>query len=322
MSGGRRRFHAIGLSILGVTLLSRVPMAAAHPGVHHDIDRVSDSIKKDPSRAQLFIERGVYYRIAGDFSASLADFDKAEQLEPANLDIAAHRGITFSSMGRFQDADRELTRFLNSGRVSAAVLAARAEARAKLGQPKAAIADLSRALSISPDVELFIERLQLQESAGQIDQAAAGLREGIAASGGAVVLRDRLIELEIRRKNYDAAIAIIDDQLAVTPVRSDWYLRRSEILDMAAKPSEAGKDRLRALDEADRAMSQRPSAIHLMSRARALESLGRLDEAKKDLQAALDQAPHLEGAADMVARLDKVQTNNGMTSNTEIRGRQ
>lgn len=317
-----RAVQSILAGVSGGFLLLCSSIAAAHPGVHHDIERVTEELKKQPRRADLLIERGVYLRINSDYPASLADFDEAQRLEPANMDIAAHRGITFAAMNRPRDAERELTRFLDSGRVSAAVLAARADARVKLGQTESAIADLSHALSISPDVDLYIERARLEESLGRLDRAADGLRDGVLALHGPVVLRDRLIDVEIRNKRYQAAIRVIDDQIAATPVPSGWYLRRSEVLKMAGKTTEAQQDRLRALNEADRAISQHPSAIHLMTRARVFVALGRNAEASADLHAALNLSPRMSEAMDLLSTIDKEANQSISTSLTEIRGRQ
>lgn len=289
---------------IAVAMVLRASISLAHPGVHHDIERVSEALQKQPNRVELLSERGVYYRIAGDFEASLADFDAVARLDPSNLDVAAHRGMTLAAMGRNADAERELTRFIDGGRASGSVFAERAFVRVKLGRVEGAIADFTASLSINPDVELFIERSRLEESLGQLDQAVRGVREGLAALGGAVVLRDRLINLEILRKNYDSALQAIDDQLAVTPVKTEWLLRRAQILSVAGKAADAERDRLRALDEANRSLSKRSSAIHLVSRARANFALGRLDEAIRDLRLALDQSPRMDEAHALLRQIE------------------
>lgn len=304
MPGGvNRRYQLWRLG--GVALLLRASIVAAHPSIYHEIERVSEALEKQPDRVDLLIERGVCYRLAGDLEASLADFDKAGRLAPSNLDLAAHRGMTLSAMGRNVEAEQELTRFLDGGRVSASALGDRALVRVKLGKLEPAIQDFTRSLSINPDVEFYIERSKVEESLGHLDRAAAGLREGLAVLGGAVVLRDRLIDVELRLKHYDGAIRVIDDQLAVTPVRTDWLLRRAEILATAGKAADARRDRMLALDEANRALARRTTAIHLVSRAKVYWALGRLDEAKKDLQLALDQSPRMDEARGMLAKLEE-----------------
>ncbi len=308
--------------LIGVALFLRASIVAAHPSIYHEIERVSEALQKQPDRVDLLNERGVCYRLAGNFEASLADFDKAGRLDPSNLDLAAHRGMTLSAMGRNEEAERELTRYLDGGRVSASVLAERGLVRAKLGKLEPAIQDFNRSLSINPDIELYIERCKVEESLGRLNRAAAGLREGLAALGGAVVLRDRLVDVELRQKNYDGAIRVIDEQIAVTPVRTEWLLRRAEILATAGRAADARRDRMLALDEANNALARRTTANHLVSRAKVFWALGRLDEARKDLQLALDQSPRMDEARGMLAKLDGAANPSTDSPTIEKRGTQ
>lgn len=307
--------------VIGAAIVSSSSAARAHPGVHHDIERITRVLEQEPKRADLLIERGVFFRMEGNFAASLADFDKAEALDAKNIDISAHRGMTLSAMRRDQDAERELSRFLSNGRASAPAFAERGLVRARLGRVDQAIDDYSKSLAISPDVEIFVERSKLQEAAGKLNDAASGLREGVASTGGAVVLRDRLISIELARKNYDAAIRIVDDQIAVTQVRTEWFLRRAMLLEAAGRNNEAHKSRLDAVDEATRALAKRPSAIHMLARARANLALGRIIESKRDAESALEIAPGLTEAQVLLSELGKRNDPEMGLANTQKRSR-
>lgn len=278
--------------------------AFGHPGIHHDIERVTAALASQPDNVALLIERGYYERLAGQFAASLADLDRAEKLAPTNTDIAAQRGQTLAAMDRSSDAERELTRFIDSGRSSAAVLADRARIRAKSARPEEAIADYSAALALGPDVEIYLERAAVEESQGRLSRAAAGLREGIDQLGGAIVLRERLVDVEVQRKQYDAALRVIDDQIAVSPVKTTWYLKRGDVLAAAGREAEAKADRQRALSEANRVLETRPTAVHLLSRARANLALGHISQALADARLAEKKAPKLAEARELVAQIE------------------
>ncbi len=305
--------------VSAASALSWCALASAHPGIHHDIERVSASLQKEPGNAELLMERGYYYRLAGQLKESLADLDQAEKLAPSNLDIVGQRGMTLAAIGRGEDAEAELTRFINSGRGSAAVLADRARIRAKSGRADAAIEDYSAALKLGPDVDLYIERCSVQEIEGRLSHAAAGLREGINELGGAIVLRERLVEIEVRRKRYDAALKVIDDQLAVAPVKSEWYLRRGNVLAAAGRDADARADWKRALDEANRVLETRPTATHLISRARANLALGYSQQALSDARLAVQRSPRFAEARALLEQIES-KTSGATFSHTGTEG--
>ena len=47
------------------------------------------------------------------------------------------------------------------------------------------------------------------------------------------------IDLEVRQKRYDAALARIDTVAAATPRKETWLARKGEILRQAGRPAEA-----------------------------------------------------------------------------------
>jgi tetratricopeptide (TPR) repeat protein len=103
--------------------------ALAHPGLHHDIERVTQAIELDPANADLLIQRSHYYRLDGQPELALLDLDKAQILQPSRRDIAAHKGLALATMGRDEEAIHELSRFLDSGPGSAVAFADRARLR-------------------------------------------------------------------------------------------------------------------------------------------------------------------------------------------------
>lgn len=286
--------------------------AAAHPGLHHDIARASEAIEKDPSRAPLYVERAFLERLDEEYESALADLDRARTLDPADIRVAAERGMTLSAMGRDAEAEAELTRFLAAGKGTAPVFAERAKVRERLGRKKAAVADYASAIALRPDVETYMLRGALQESLGDLAGAADGYRDGVARLGDAVNFDLALIRVETARKRYDAAIAVIDGQIGKAPVKTDWYLRRADVLDAAGRRAEARRDREQALAEAEGALQKSVNAIRLYSRAKARLALGRIDDAKNDLTQVLEKSPGFAEARQMLAQLDTADNHKGM----------
>jgi len=298
---------------IGVALALLGGVAAqAHPGLHHDIARASEAIEKEPSRAELYVDRAYLERLDEEFEAALADLDLALRLAPTELRVAAERGMTLSAMGRYAEAEAELSRFLRFGNGTAPVLAERAKVREHLGRKKEAVTDYASAIAIQPDVELYMARGALQESLGDLAGAAAGYRDGIARLGEAVNFDLALIRVETARKRYDAALALIDGQLGRSAVKTDWYLRRADVLEAAGRKNEARRDREQALAEAESALAKNFNGMKLFSRAKVQVALGRVDDAKRDLAQVLEKAPGFTEAREMLAMLETADNNEGM----------
>jgi tetratricopeptide (TPR) repeat protein len=297
---------------LAVCALFAVVTAKAHPGLHHDIASATDAIDREPSRAVLYVERAYLLRLDEEYDAALKDLDLARKLDPTEIRVAAERGMTLSAMGRDSEAERELSRFVKQGSGTAPVFAERAKVRERLGDKTGAVADYTSAIALRPDVESYMARGALQESLLDLKGAAAGYREGIARVGEAVNFDLALIRVETARKRFDAAIALIDAQINRSSVKTDWYLRRADVLTAAHRPKEARADRERALAEADQALQQNVNGLRLFSRAKVQLALGRFDDAKRDLTQVLEKSPGFAEAREMLAMLDTADNHKGM----------
>lgn len=278
--------------------------AGAHPGVQHEIERLGQEIAAQPERADLLIERAFQLRLAGAHDDALRDLDHAEKIDPANRQIAFHRGITFAEMNQPERAEQELTRYLEAAPDSVAALAERGRLRERAGRVDAALADYTAAIALGPEVELYLWRGALQESSGRLDEAAAGYRAGLAQLPDAVSIRQALIRVEIARGQFDAALALIDEAMASAPARCPWRVQRAAVLDAAGRGAEATQERLAALAELDAALARRPSAIHLVTHGEINLTLGRIAEARNDVRLALEKAPHYHAARELQEKLN------------------
>lgn len=321
-----------------VWLLAAAPLAA-HPGAHHDIERLTRLLTVSPDRTDLLTQRGRCYRIEGRLTESLADLERAVSLAPQDVEAHLQRGRTLAALGRSAEAHREFTTCLRLQPAHVAALVARArvarasasdclrspicaiDARAAAPYPtecglpgprqlactrahlRAAVDDLNAALSIRPDVEPALDRARLLEALGHTDVAADGLHDMLHKLGGAVVLRLELIRLETARGRHAEAVALIDEAMAGATSKIDWLLRRADVYAAAGDGVAARRDRESALAEADRAVARRATALHLVQRARAHLALGRRENAVADVQAALRRSPRYAEARELVRRL-------------------
>ncbi len=287
-----------------VAFIAIVSLVSAHPGLHHDIERISRLLEFDPDSVPLLLERGYLRRLDGDAEKALDDLQRARVLAPSNLDIARQLGLTLSALRRDAEAEKELTRHIAGGNPAADTLAERARIHARNNRPDAALIDYADSLALFGDIDVYLERSRLQISLGRFEAAAAGLRSGLNRTGGAVSIRLALIRVETQRAEYDEVLKLIDEMLFRQGIKTQWLMRRGHVLRVAGRVRQADQAFTEALSEANRVLSRNRSAIHLVSRAKVYRAMGRRAEAVVDLQAAIVRSPRYTEA---VATLKELQ---------------
>ena len=218
-------------------------LARAHGDLHDQIVSVTTQIRQDPRNAMLFLKRGELYRVHGEWDAALADYDQVTQFAPDFAAIDFFRGRMLLEAGRIKPARKNLDRFLEKQPDHAEALIARARARVKLGEGEAAANDFTCAIARIPDPkpDYYLERAQAWVSAGDahVQDALRGLDEGIQKLGPLVALQVRAIDLELLRKNFDGALARLDQIIAQSPRLETWLARKGDILAQAGRAVEA-----------------------------------------------------------------------------------
>jgi len=302
-----RRF---GLIICSFTLalfpMVCVEMVAAHPGLDPDIDEITHELEENPKNVDLLIKRGQLYRSNGELTDSLDDLDRAEELAPDNPRIIFERGFTLSAMGRDRDAEVALDQYLEqaSGRTRLDALAERAHIHARTGQAGLAIADFTSAIRMHPAMGLYLARGELHESLGHLEEAASGYREGLSRLGNAILLKKGLIRVETTRGRYDEVLTLIDEELDRASVKTEWHLRRAEVLVAMGKHQAAQSAHEEALAESNRVLGKRVTASHMVIRAKVYIAMGRLQQAKHELQMAVQRAPRFSEASELLKKLE------------------
>jgi len=230
----------IWLVVICVALLPS--QVHAHEGLHEQIAAITAKIKRDPKNASLYLQRGELHRLHHDWARAASDYDRAERLQPNLKIVELARGKMFFDSSRLQRAKLTLDRFLNSQPNHYEGLITRARVLARLGARIDAARDFTQALSLSsiPEPELYLERANvLAADEKQLNEALRGLDEGINKLGPLVTLQVAAIDFELRSKNYDGALARLDQITAQSQRKESWLVRRGEILQLAGRNDEA-----------------------------------------------------------------------------------
>ena len=239
-------FKIFSLFLIGYILFS--PEISAHDGLHEQIIAVTEEIKKDPNNAALYLKRAELYRLHAEWKKSGTDFYKAEKLD-ANLAVVnLGRGKLWLDAKQFAKAKLALEKFLAKEPESFEGVLTMARISAKLKQTETSVKYFTKAIAISPpdSAEIYLERAETLVSANKIDEALRGLDEGIEKFDGLVTLQTAAIDLEVKRKNHDAALVRLDKLAATMPRQESFFLRRGEILLQAERKCEARKSLLQA----------------------------------------------------------------------------
>ena len=224
---------------LCVFVLLLIPFSAfAHEGLPEQIAAITAKIKRDPKNASLYVQRGELYRLDRKWTRADADYAHALRLQPSLTIVHLARGSMLLESGRFAKAKLSLDRFLGEQPDHVEGLITRARVLAKMNARVDAVEDFTKAIALTqtPEPELYIERARVVTN---IDEALRGLDEGIERLGPLVTLQLAAIDLELRHKNYDAALARLDLITAQSERKEAWLVRRGEILRTAGRNQEA-----------------------------------------------------------------------------------
>lgn len=247
----------------------------AHEGVHEQIVALTARIKRDPGNASLYLQRGELYRLHRNWRRAAVDYDRAARLQPGLTVIDLARGKMLFESRRPQQAKIVLDRFLRRQPDHVEGVITRARVLAAIGARVQAARDYTQAIALAPapEPELYLERAQvLAGDADHIEEALRGLDEGIKRLGSLVTLQLLAIDLELRRKNHDAALTRLDMITAQSERKEMWLVRRGEILRSAGRIEEAHAAFKTALDaiealSPDRRQNRSVTALQLRARS-------------------------------------------------------
>jgi len=256
-----------------LVLMLATPIAA-HDGLREQIAEVTSQIKVNPRNARLYLKRGELHRLHRDWRAALADYRRAEQLNPSLDEVKLARGHLYFEAGKVQQARIWLDQFLFTWPNHVDALLTRARVLVKLNQRIAAVNDYSRAIATltNPKPEHYIERAQALVNEGHKNEALRGIDEGIEKLGRLVTLQLFAIDLELSSKRYDAALSRLEQISRQSPRKESWLARRGVILVQAGRENEsreAFKAALSAIESLPRSLRGTRATMELEGQVRA-----------------------------------------------------
>ena len=273
-------FPFLPFGILGAILYLTLAVSA-HDGLHEQILAVTEQIKKAPRNAALYLKRAELYRLHAEWKLSENDFNKAENLDGKLTVVNLGRGKLWLDAKQFAKAKSALEKFLSREPQSFEGLITMARVCARLRQTNAAVKYFTDSIALAPNdsAEIYLERAAALVAANRPAEALRGLDEGLKKFPNLVTLQSMAIELEVKRRNYGAALLRLDKLTASMERKESFLLRRGEILLRAKRGCEARKNLLEAQKGYDSfsAFRKNVRAVH--------EQIARLEKLLKTIPA-------------------------------------
>jgi len=275
----RNRSAGAHAAVLAVSCALLAAPCWAHPGIDEQLARLDEQLAAAPDDATLYLRRGELHRIHRDYAKAEADYRAALGLDKELYIAQFCLGRLKIDSGATEEGRAILDQYLSAHPDDPAALAYRGRALMALGEPLAAAEDLSRAIRFAepPRPEDFLERARALASAGpeHVGKAIEGLDEGLRLLGQPVTLQVYAIDLELARRNFDAALRRLDSIASQSVRQEPWLVRKGSILEAAGR-----------LDEARSAYRQTLASIeNLPSERRSNRAVERLEqEARQALE--------------------------------------
>jgi tetratricopeptide (TPR) repeat protein len=242
---------------LKLTLPSVLVFLIAAPAMGHgdltdQISEINAKIRMNPVSAEFYLKRAELHRLQGRDTEAVADYDRAEKLDPKLSGVHLGRARLLLASSRFAEAKAELDTFLAShpAHVDAIVTLGRVEAGR--GRYLIAAEHFARAIALSPQPELeyYAERAAALAAAGgkHVSDALRCLDEGMTRLGNLPALGLVAVDLEVKLERFDAALTRLDGLSAVSHRKDAWLARRGDIFMAAGRSGEARQAWRSALD--------------------------------------------------------------------------
>jgi tetratricopeptide (TPR) repeat protein len=226
----------------------------AHGDLHDQIDAATGQLRKHPKNAALYHRRGELERAHGSYGRALADYARAERLDPKLAVVHLSRGRALLESGKPAPATESLSRFLTDQPGNEEALLLRARAFAQLKRRAEAEHDFAALLArvADPLPDLFLERANNLGALGDRQGALAAVEDGLKRLGSLIVLEDAALRFEEALARDDQALARLNRLIVAAPRKETLLARKAHLLDRIGRPAEAAEARAEAIQALER----------------------------------------------------------------------
>ncbi len=248
----------------------------------------NEAIRLAPQMSAYYSSVGDLYYNQQRYAEAIANKNRAIVLEPNNSRYYTDLGgIYYFAQQDYATAVEIYTQALYADGNNATAYYYRGLSQVELGRPDAAIGDFSAAINLDPDNGGYVEaRARAHSDVGQYEEALVDFNEAIRLQPESATLYSLIGDVYYALGRYQEAIDSETRAIALDPNNARRYTDLAGIYLFALNDDEmAATIYTRAL-EADP-----QDSVALFYRGRAALNLGRVDQARADIQAAMQIDP-------------------------------
>lgn len=264
-----------------------------HDGPEHEIEELTERIKKEGESSDLLLQRAIEFNVLGKTAEAAKDLERALEFDPSSVTVQRELSRSYFTLGKTNEALDTVSRALkrpSEGADRGSLLIVRAEILRARSDFQKALEDADRAIREHRDnVEWYLLRSQIHARLKLKKERIKGLEDGIKETGSGV-LETEWIDALIEDGQHARALDKIEAELKNSRVLSSWLIRRAKVRLATGKKEDAKLD----LEAAQKELNHRinatsPDPSLLADRGLARELLGLKEEAKKDYEQARDK---------------------------------
>jgi len=238
--------------------------ATAHQDLAALISKLTAQIGTNHNDLEALLQRADLYRLHTNWAEARNDYAAAQKLFPNSIPLLLGLAQLHVDMGQDSAARSSFDAVLSREPTNCPALFGRAQVLGRLVERKAAIADYTRGLALTPiaRADQFLERAALQNAEYGPDAAIKGLDEGLARLGWMVTLQTAAIDLELKRHRPHEALARLATIITRANRKETWLVRKAEIHLAADETKEARavlSETLQAIDSLPPRMRTAPA---------------------------------------------------------------
>jgi tetratricopeptide (TPR) repeat protein len=173
--------------------------------------------EKGDKLAEVFNNRGVAYRLKGDYDRATADYAQAIKLNPKFASAFNNRGVAYDHKG---DYDRAIQDYDQAIKLKPSAEAHFNRGNAYLGKSQyaSAIDDYNQAIKLKADfAAAFDNRCWARAVVGILKQALADCNEALRLMPGNAATHDSRGFIFLKMTHFDAAVSEYDAALRIDP---------------------------------------------------------------------------------------------------------
>ncbi len=189
---------------------------------------VNQAIKASPD-SHRYAQRAALYRLMGDHTNELKDYNKACELDPKSGLYATERATTYLQTNKLQEGMREVNRAIALDDKYSNAYYIRANLEWNLKMPNAAISDMGKALSLEENGTYYHFRGTMYEVKGEWRRALNDQLKADKFSPDQAYIKAAIARLYHCVLEPKSALSYINAAIKLEPKNPEHYAQRSEI---------------------------------------------------------------------------------------------